>query len=81
MAKAFAVRRQIAHGMWSTARCLAALEGGLPDAYAVEVAFKKPIPLPSTVVCGSRIGDGVIEFGVTRPEDGALHLVGRASER
>ncbi|MEU7802777.1 MaoC/PaaZ C-terminal domain-containing protein [Micromonospora arborensis] len=42
-------RRPIAHGMWSKARCLAALENRLPDAYTVEVAFKLPVPLPSTV--------------------------------
>jgi acyl dehydratase len=48
-AKAFGFPRQIAHGMWSKARCLAALEGRLPDAYTVEVAFKRPILLPATV--------------------------------
>ena len=31
-AKAFGFPRQIAHGMWSKARCLAALDGRLPDA-------------------------------------------------
>jgi hypothetical protein len=40
--------RPIAHGMWSKARCLAALEGRLPDAYTVDVTFKLPLPLPST---------------------------------
>jgi acyl dehydratase len=41
--------RPIAHGMWSKARCLAALEGRLPDAYTVDVSFKTPVMLPSTV--------------------------------
>ncbi|MGH3656842.1 MAG: MaoC/PaaZ C-terminal domain-containing protein [Micromonosporaceae bacterium] len=41
--------RPIAHGMWTLARCLAALEGRLPDRYRVEVAFRRPISLPSTV--------------------------------
>ena len=45
-AKAFGFPRQIAHGMWSKARCLAALDGRLPDAVTVEVAFKKPVLLP-----------------------------------
>ena len=80
-AKAFGFPRQIAHGMWTKARCLAALQGRLPDAYSVEVGFKKPIPLPSTVVFGSRLGDDVIEFGVTRAKDGVPHLVGRVTER
>lgn len=79
-AKAFGFPRQIAHGMWTMARCLAALQGRLPDAYTLEVAFKKPIPLPSTVVFGSRLGDGVIDFGVTANTDGAPHLVGRITE-
>ncbi|MFG2047801.1 MaoC family dehydratase [Micromonospora sp. NPDC048935] len=48
-ARLFGFRRPIAHGMWSKARCLAALENRLPDAYTVEVAFKAPVPLPSTV--------------------------------
>ncbi|WP_436529628.1 MaoC/PaaZ C-terminal domain-containing protein [Actinoplanes sp. HUAS TT8] len=48
-AKLFGFPRPIAHGMWTKARCLAALEGRLPAAYTVEVAFKQPILLPSTV--------------------------------
>lgn len=48
-ARLFGFARPIAHGMWSKARCLAALEGRLPDAYTVDVAFKLPIFLPSTV--------------------------------
>ena len=40
--------------MWSKARCLAALENRLPDAYTVEVAFKLPVPLPSTVALRAR---------------------------
>lgn len=48
-ARLFGFPRPIAHGMWSKARCLAALEGRLPAAYAVEVAFKLPILLPASV--------------------------------
>lgn len=48
-AKLFGFPRPIAHGMWSKARCLAALEGRLPAAYAAEVSFKLPILLPATV--------------------------------
>ncbi|MEU8152634.1 MaoC/PaaZ C-terminal domain-containing protein [Micromonospora sp. NPDC048986] len=48
-ARLFGFHRPIAHGMWSKARCLAALEARLPDAYTVEVTFKLPVPLPSTV--------------------------------
>lgn len=52
-AKLFGFPRAIAHGMWTKARSLAALEGRLPAAYEVEVAFKKPILLPAKVTFGS----------------------------
>ncbi len=78
-AKAFGFPRQIAHGMWSKARCLAALEGRLPDAVTVEVAFRKPILLPGTVAFGARRTEGGYAFSLTRPKDGAPHLLGRAT--
>jgi hypothetical protein len=53
-AKAFGFPRAIAHGMWTKARCLAALR--LPDALAAEVRFKQPILLPSTVTFGEADG-------------------------
>lgn len=48
-ARLFGFAQPIAHGMWSKARCLAALDNRLPEAYTVDVAFKLPLPLPSTV--------------------------------
>jgi len=48
-AKLFGFPRAIAHGMWTKARCLAALESSLPEAYTVEVDFRKPIFLPGHV--------------------------------
>jgi hypothetical protein len=78
-AKAFGFPRQIAHGMWSKARCLAALEGRLPDAVTVEVAFKKPVLLPGAVAFGSaRSGNGYA-FSLTSPKSGAPHLLGRST--
>ena len=49
-AKPFGFPRAIAHGMWTKARCLAALR--LPDAFTADVRFKKPILLPSKVTFG-----------------------------
>jgi acyl dehydratase len=43
----------IAHGMWTKARCLAALQGHLPEAFTVEVAFKLPVRLPARVAFAS----------------------------
>lgn len=39
----------IAHGMWSAARCLAAMQGAAPTTGTYDVAFAKPVRLPSTV--------------------------------
>jgi MaoC like domain len=46
LAKALGQPGTIAHGMWTKARCLASLEGSLPDAYAVDVRFKAPLRIP-----------------------------------
>ena len=51
-AKAFGFPTAIAHGMWTKARCLAALHPRLPDHFRVEVQFRKPILLPATVQFG-----------------------------
>jgi acyl dehydratase len=72
----FGMSRPIAHGMWLKARCLAALEGHLPGAYAVDVRFKLPLPLPSRVIFSSRAEKGERVFEVRDPE-GKPHLVGR----
>ncbi len=78
-AKAFGFPRQIAHGMWTKARCVAALDNRLPDAVTVRVEFKKPVFLPGTVALGSRIDHDGVAFSLTRPKDGAPHLVGLAT--
>jgi len=80
-AKALGFPRQIAHGMWSLARCVAAVENRLPAAVTVDAAFKKPILLPGTVAFGQdpvhdETGAG-IAFALTSPRSGAPHLVGR----
>lgn len=53
-ARAFGYPRPIAHGMWTAARCLAAIAGscddtGLPGAFLFRVEFHKPVPLPARV--------------------------------
>lgn len=77
-AKALGFPRQIAHGMWTMARCVAALENRLPDACRVDVAFRKPVLLPGTVVLGSTPVDGGFAFGLTSPS-GKSHLAGRTT--
>jgi hypothetical protein len=80
-AKAFGFKRQIAHGMWSKARCVAAFATRLPDAATVEVEFRKPIFLPGKVAFGSRIqpvGAWGLDFSLTAPGTDKAHLLGRA---
>jgi hypothetical protein len=70
-ARLFGFPRPIAHGMWTKAHCIAALEPSLPDSYEVDVEFRKPILLPARVDF-ERSGE---RFAV---RDGArFHLVGR----
>jgi len=67
----------IAHGMWTKARCLAALQGRLPDAFAVDVRFRKPIRLPGRVEFLSGGEGGAIAFAVRDPKREIPHLDGR----
>lgn len=75
-AKAFGFPTNIAHGMWTKAHCLAALQNKLPDAYTVHVEFKKPILLPATTIFGSEASvDGYI-FGVKGLKKPVTHVTG-----
>jgi acyl dehydratase len=67
----------IAHGMWTKARCLAALQGSLPDAFAVAVRFRKPILLPAWVEFACTEKGAEIEFEVRDAKRGTPHLSGR----
>ncbi len=64
-ARLFGFPSAIAHGMWTKARCLAALESRLPDAFTVDVAFRKPIMLPGTVTFAASDGDAADTAGAT----------------
>jgi hypothetical protein len=76
LAKVFGFPRTIAHGMWTKARCLAALEGRLPETYTADVAFKLPILLPATVgFSAATQGSGWV-FGVHDGRSGRPHLTG-----
>ncbi|MGH3747476.1 MAG: MaoC/PaaZ C-terminal domain-containing protein [Micromonosporaceae bacterium] len=70
--------RPIAHGMWILARCLSALEGRLPDAYRVDVRFRRPIALPSTVGFTANRDAGGWLLGVRDRQGRKTHLEGSA---
>ncbi len=58
-ARAFGFPKTIAHGMWSAAAALSAVEGRIPDAVTYSVRFGKPVLLPATVnLYATREGDG-----------------------
>ena len=76
-AKPLGFPRAIAHGMWTKARCLAAIESRLPDAFEVGVRFRKPILLPGKVEFTSASEGDEIRFAVRDAKRGTPHLDGR----
>ena len=87
-ARAFGFPKAIAHGMWTKARSLAALEGRLPDAYTVDVVFKLPVLLPATVEYATQADGESWQFALrSRAKigdpagSGKPHLAGRVTPR
>jgi hypothetical protein len=76
-ARLFGMPGAIAHGMWLKARCLAALEPELPDAYSVEVSFKVPLKIPARVEFASWPEGQGRAFAVHDEKSGKPHLTGR----
>lgn len=77
-ARLFGFPKPIAHGMWTKARAVAALDERLPAACTVDVEFRKPLLLPATVGFATRqLPDGWA-FAV-RSRSGSAHLYGRAT--
>lgn len=74
----FGMSRPIAHGMWLKARCLAALEGALPEASTVDVAFKLPLGLPAKVAFSSWTEGEEHGFAVHDTRSAKPHLEGGA---
>jgi acyl dehydratase len=75
-ARLFGFPSAIAHGMWTKARCLAALDSELPERFSVEVAFKRPILLPATVQFAEVAAADAITFGVRSAQREQQHLDG-----
>ncbi len=79
VARLFGFPRAIAHGMWLKARCIAALEGRLPDAVNAEIQFRSPLLLPSTVAFRSVSHESAWDIDVAQFRTGRPHLTGRVS--
>lgn len=73
-AKALGFPRAIAHGMWTHARVLAAVQPRLPDRHVVDARFAKPILLPSTVVLRGGLEGGLGGLAVTSRDGARTHL-------
>lgn len=79
-ARLFGFKQAIAHGMWSKARCLAALEEKLPNSgYSVDVAFHRPLFLPAEVAFNSCVNHQGESFSLHNKNSGVLHLLGQIS--
>ncbi|RJO77247.1 dehydratase [Nocardia panacis] len=73
-AKAFGFGRTIAHGMWSAAAILGAIEGRIPEKATYAVKFGKPILLPSTVNVYADHVEGGWDLALRHPRKGYPHL-------
>ena len=72
-AKALGFPTTIVHGMWSAARMLAAVENRVPPAYVYDIAFGKPVLLPSTVKFVAHDGpDGVWQLALRNAKKGTV---------
>lgn len=87
-ARMFGFKRQIAHGMWSAARCLATIdvardaEAGRSagPALGFAVDFRAPVMLPSSVALATAKDDaGGTEFTLASAHSGRVHLAGRVT--
>jgi acyl dehydratase len=75
-ARAFGFPRAIAHGMWTMARCLAALEETGAE-FSIDVSFRRPILLPATVGFASAAEGHLVGFCVREVGGDGTHLEGQ----
>ena len=79
-AKLLGFPQAIAHGMWTKAAALAAMESILPKAYTVSVQFKLPVLLPAKVAFSNELSAGKITFSVADARKGKPHLAGTITD-
>ena len=81
LAKAFGSPTTIAHGMWTTARCLAAFEGWIPEALELTTEFKSALRIPGRAELRSGRTDGGWAFRVESPGRDRTYAVGEIAAR
>jgi hypothetical protein len=74
IAKALGQPGTIAHGMWTKAHSLAAMEAELPESFTVDVRFKLPLRIPGKATFSRSAGSFAVHDAHGRP-----HLEGRVS--
>jgi acyl dehydratase len=76
-ARMFGFNQAIAHGMWSMARCIAALDARIFDAPSrVDVVFKRPITIPAPVTLETWQTSAGSGFALKGAGKGKVHLAG-----
>jgi acyl dehydratase len=73
-AKAFGFPSTIAHGMWTAATILQAIEGKLPDSFTYTVRFNKPVIIPAKINVYAEKAEGGWDLSVKHPKKGYPHL-------
>jgi acyl dehydratase len=73
-AKAFGFPSAIAHGMWTYAHALAALEGHLPAAHTATVEFRAPLRIPGRARLRIAEGEGGWELALESLDGEHRHL-------
>jgi acyl dehydratase len=76
-ARMFGFNQPIAHGMWSLARCLAALDSStFAGAKRIDVVFKRPVLIPAPLTLETwHTGDGA-GFALKGTDRGKMHVAG-----
>jgi acyl dehydratase len=76
LARAFGAPTTIAHGMWTTARCLAAFAGWVPEILSMQTEFRSPLRIPGRAqLLSGRTERGWL-FRVESPDAERAHVVG-----
>lgn len=78
-ARPFGFKRPIIQGMWTHAKALSSLGPRLPEAYRVDVAFTKPLMLPTKAMFAADEHDDTWRVAVTRAGSEGPALVGHVS--
>ncbi|MEX0836551.1 MAG: MaoC/PaaZ C-terminal domain-containing protein, partial [Nitriliruptor sp.] len=76
----FGFPKPIAHGMWTAARALAAIEDRVPATGVQTLRFGKPLPMPRTVAFAAAERPDGWAFAVRDTRSGAPHLTGTVTD-